>query len=114
VPWVFELLTGAKLKKSAAAKHEDEISNNPKITGRCSSNTSFSSPAPRSVIDPEAHESVGASVVSHGDRAPVLEPVQHGLDAMSLSIDSGVIGKLKLAVLARRDAWPGHEPEHGI
>ncbi len=61
------------------------------------------------LIDPEedgggeedgGHEGVGASVVAHGDAAPVLEAAEHVLGAMPLPVKDLVVGERDLAAAA--------------
>ena len=42
------------------------------------------------------HERVGASIVAHGDAAPVLEAAKHVLDAMTLPVEHLVVRERQL------------------
>lgn len=48
---------------------------------------------------------MSAAVVAHGDRAPVLDPTEHGFDFVALAVERSIIGLLDFTVLAWRDAW---------
>jgi hypothetical protein len=47
---------------------------------------------------------VGASVVAHGDAAPVLETVKGILDAVALAVEGTIEGKRHLPAAGGRDA----------
>jgi hypothetical protein len=51
---------------------------------------------------------MGAAVISHDNAAPVLEPAEHVLDAVSLAIQDPVMRNVLLA--ARRDGMQGSMP----
>jgi hypothetical protein len=48
---------------------------------------------------------VSATVVAHGDPAPVLEAAKRVLDAMTLAIEGSVVGQRGCARPGRWDAW---------
>ena len=47
---------------------------------------------------------MGAAIIACGDTAPVLEPAEHGFDAMALAVEDGVVVLGDLAAAGRRYA----------